>query len=164
MKKHIFILISAAWCSMAYAVCPLCTIAVGMGVGLAKWLGIDDAITGLWIGGLTISLIIWTVMWFDKKKFKFFGYKIIIILAYYIIIVAPLFYIDVIGHPANVLWGYDKLLLGIIIGSIFFLLATGTHLYLKKHNNNHAYFPFHKVVLPVSSLAILSGIFYLVTS
>ena len=153
----------AGWYGIAYAVCPLCTIAVGVGVGLAKWLGIDDSITGLWIGGLTISLIIWTMMWFDKRKICFFGYRFIIALFYYVLMVAPLFYIDVVGHPANVLWGYDKLLLGITMGSVFFLAATAAHIYLKKQNNNRVYFPFQKVVLPISTLAILSGIFYLIT-
>jgi hypothetical protein len=36
----------------ASAICPLCTIAVGAGVGLSRWIGVDDAVTGLWIGGL----------------------------------------------------------------------------------------------------------------
>jgi len=51
------------------AVCPLCTVAVGAGVGLSRWLGIDDVITGLWIGGLIVSLIAWSENWLDKKIF-----------------------------------------------------------------------------------------------
>ena len=34
----------------AKAICPVCTVAVGAGIGLSRWLGIDDSITGLWIG------------------------------------------------------------------------------------------------------------------
>ncbi len=35
----------------AQAICPICTIAVGAGVGFSRYLGIDDTIAGLWIGG-----------------------------------------------------------------------------------------------------------------
>jgi len=45
--------------SYALAVCPVCSIAVAGGVGLSRWLGIDDTISGIWIGGLIISLAIW---------------------------------------------------------------------------------------------------------
>ena len=40
----------------ALAVCPICTVAAATGIGFSRWLGIDDTITGLWIGGLTVSL------------------------------------------------------------------------------------------------------------
>lgn len=147
----------------ALAICPICTVAVGAGVGFAKWLGIDDTVTGIWIGGLTVSLIIWTINWLRSKKYIFKGLVITNIVGYYLLIVAPLYYSGIIGHPFNKLWGTDKLLLGIIIGSIAFILANGSYNYLKKKNNNRAHFPFQKVVMPVASLAIMSAIFYLIT-
>ena len=59
------------------AFCPVCTVAVGAGLGLARWLRIDDTISGLWIGGLTISMIMWTLSWLAKKNINFKGKKII---------------------------------------------------------------------------------------
>ena len=54
MKKilsiSVFILLISS--RVAHAVCPVCTVAVGAGLGLAEWLGIDDSISGLWIGAL----------------------------------------------------------------------------------------------------------------
>ncbi|MCX6758247.1 MAG: hypothetical protein NTX14_00895, partial [Candidatus Nealsonbacteria bacterium] len=47
----------------ALAVCPICTVAVGAGLGLSRWFGIDDSISGLWIGGLIVSFILWTIDW-----------------------------------------------------------------------------------------------------
>lgn len=38
------------------AQCPVCTVAIGVGVGLCRYLGIDDLITGLWIGALLLAL------------------------------------------------------------------------------------------------------------
>lgn len=158
----LILLISSLLTSQAQAICPVCTIAVGAGIGLAQWLGIDDAITGIWIGGLTISLIGWTINWLNKKNIRFYGRKILIVIIYYAIIVIPLFYKGLVGHPLNKLWGTDKLILGIILGSIAFFSAAIWYEILKKKNNDHAYFPFQKVVMPVGFLIILSLIFYFI--
>lgn len=37
----------------AYAHCPLCVAGAGMGVALSRYLGIDDAVTGVWPFQLT---------------------------------------------------------------------------------------------------------------
>ncbi len=146
----------------AKAVCPVCTIAVGAGVGFAQWLGIDDTITGLWVGGLTVSLILWTINWLKKKNVNFRWRGITTALFYYILIVVPLHYTGIVGHPFNKLWGIDRLLLGIAIGSIFFFVGAVWYNYLKQKNGK-ALFPFQKVAMPLAPLVILSGIFYLIT-
>jgi len=60
------------------AFCPVCTVAVGAGVGLCRYLGIDDLISGAWIGGLLMSLTLWTIEWLNKKKIKFLFRKILV--------------------------------------------------------------------------------------
>lgn len=149
-----------------YAICPVCVIAVGAGLGLSEYLGIDDTIAGLWIGGMLVSMIIWNINWFNKKNWSF-GNKdirdILLTILYYVLVIWPLMLQGIIGHPLNKFWGIDKLLLGISVGSLFFLAANLTYNYLKKKNNNHAYFPFQKVVMPVGTLLVLSFIFYFLT-
>lgn len=169
MKRH-FLFLSAILAgllasSMAQAICPVCTIAVVGGVGLSRWLGIDDSITGLWVGGLIVSMIIWTIAWLSKKNIRFFGRKILVVLAYYIAVVLPLYLKGIIGHPANTFCGcgVDKLVVGIGAGTIGFTIGAILYHYLKKRNQGKAYFPFQKVVLPVSPLIILSVIFYFLT-
>lgn len=54
--------------SKAYAICPLCTVAVGAGVGVSRSLGIDDVIVGLWIGGLLVSSSMWLFEWLKGKE------------------------------------------------------------------------------------------------
>jgi hypothetical protein len=147
----------------AQAVCPVCTIAVASCVGLSQYLGIDDAVAGVWIGGFTVSLIAWTIDYLNRKNIRFYGRKILVILAMYIMVVWPLQYKELIGHPSNKLWGFDKLLLGIFAGSVFFIFGNIANWYLKKKNGGRVYFPFQKVVLPVAFLAILSGVFYWLT-
>lgn len=165
MKKTFFFLLSffLTFPLAVKAFCPICTVAVGAGLGLSRWLGIDDTISGLWVGGLTVSLIGWTISWLNSKKIKFKGRKILITILFYGLIVAPLFWTGIMGHPFNKMWGIDKLLLGIIVGSVFFLLAGWLHSGLKRKNNNKSFFPFQRVVLPVGILAILSFIFYFLT-
>ena len=147
---------------MVFAICPVCTIAVGAGVGLSRWLGIDDTITGVWVGALTVSIIKWTINWLDIKKIRFRGRKILINIGYYLAIVGPLYWKELIGHPLNKLWGVDKLILGILMGSILFFGGAMTYDYLKK-KRGRASFYFQKVVMPIAPLIIASIIFYFIT-
>lgn len=151
----------------AQAICPVCTIAVGVGVGLSRWLGVDDMISGVWIGGLLASMTAWANTWFKaktkKEKLKFFSLPIIAIF-FYAITVIPLDWAGIMGHPLNKFMGFDKLLIGIAGGTLFFILGVGIHYYLKAQNNDKVYFPYQKVVVPVLSLTILSLIFYYLTS
>lgn len=166
MKKKLLILsvLTLIFTKTAYAVCPLCTVVVGAGIGFAQWLGIDDTITGLWVGGLTVSLIIWTIDWCNRRNICFKWRKTVIILIYYIVLVAPLYYpLHIIGHPLNKLWGVDRLLLGITIGSILFAAGAVSYNHMKMRNGGHAYFPFQKVAQPVVPLLIMSIVFYFIT-
>ena len=149
----------------ALAVCPICTIAVGAGVGLSRWLGIDDSITGLWIGGLTVSMITWTLSWFDKKNILFRGRALATTISYYLLIVVPLYFMGIMGNPLNTVCdcGLDKLLVGIVVGSVAFWFGAEWYFNLKEKNGGHAYFPFQKVVMPVSPLIVMSLIFYFLT-
>jgi hypothetical protein len=149
----------------ALAVCPICTIAVGAGVGLSRWLGIDDSITGLWIGGLTVSMITWTISWFDKKNIQFKGRIFVTILSYYLLIVIPLYFMGIMGNPLNTICacGLDKLIIGIVTGSGAFWFGAEWYFHLKEKNGGHAYFPFQKVVMPISPLIIMSLLFYFLT-
>ncbi|MFA6422075.1 MAG: hypothetical protein WCV92_01615 [Candidatus Buchananbacteria bacterium] len=164
MKKKIFFTILAIGTfvimSPAKAICPVCTVAVIGGVGLSRWLGIDDTITGLWIGGVTISLIIWTIDWLNKKNIRFWFRKILIIVLYYGFIVVPLVWWDVVNYPTNTLWGMDKLLFGTIIGTIAFLAGVIAFPYTKNKATGKSYFPYQKVVMAISPLIIFSLIFF----
>jgi len=165
-KKKIIVLLvilgSFLVAETTLAVCPLCTVAVGAGVGLSRWLGVDDLITGTWIGGLLVSVSWWTIDWLNSKQIKFQGRKILITLGYYLITIVPLYYIGIMGHPYNQFLGIDKLLLGIIVGSIGFFVGSMLNLWLKKKNNNKVYFKFQKVVMPVGILLLISLGWYLI--
>jgi len=66
----IFSTLITAFSKPVLAVCPLCTVAVGAGLGVSRVIGIDDAISGIWIGGLIISGGLWMGDFIKKKKWK----------------------------------------------------------------------------------------------
>lgn len=162
-KKFIIsscVVLSSLIAKSALAVCPVCTIAVGAGLGLAEWLGIDDSISGLWIGALIVSISIWTINWLNGKNIKFKGRKILIFAAYYLIVVGPLWYKGKIGHPMNRLCGIDKLLFGIILGTILFSAGVIFHNYIRKRNGDISYFKGQKIVFGIVPLIIASIVLY----
>ncbi len=147
----------------AQAICPVCTVAVGAGVGLSRWLGIDDTISGIWIGGLLVSLSFWTENWLTAKKMNFKGSLAVIMAVYTLLAIGPLKWMGVTGHPFNRFYGWDKLYVGIVAGGVIFAAAAVLYDYLKERNGGHAWFPYQKVAMPVGSLALLSLVFYFLT-
>ncbi len=164
MRRYKFFIITILllMTKKALAVCPVCTVAVGAGVGLAQYLGIDDTVSGIWIGALTVSMAMWTINWYIRKYQRTKWIVPASFVFYYAIVVVPLFFMKSIFHPFNNLLGVNKLILGIIVGSIVFLLSSRLYEYMKKKNGK-AHFPFEKVVVPIFSLSVLSFLFYLIT-
>jgi hypothetical protein len=169
MKNKALLSLSAAAgllsAAPAQAVCPLCTLAVGAGLGFSRWLGIDDSISGLWIGGLLLSLTMWTINWLSGKNIKFRFMGAIVGGLYYILTIGSLFFSSIISNPVAFICSCfkDKLLVGIIVGTAAFYFGSTMYEYLKKKNNGHAHFPFEKIAMPIAPLVILSIIFYFLT-
>jgi hypothetical protein len=162
MKKLLFFF-GLFFALPAKAICPVCTIAVGAGIGLSRWLGIDDTITGGWIGALFVSVSLWSIKWVTDKSWRFRGYKLAIFLLYALFIIVPLFWMDIFFHPFNKLWGMDKLILGMSLGMLSFAGSVKLHFFLRDKNGGKVYFPFQKVAFAVGILLTLSGGFYWIT-
>lgn len=145
--------------------CPVCTVTVVAGLGISRLLGIDDAITSIWIGGFVLSFSFVMTNWIDKKwpRLMVNRYSLIIIALMYLLVLVPLKLNGSIGIAGNSLWGIDKILLGILIGSIVFLIGIWKDKWLRKVLGKQL-FPFQKVVFPVLSLIIASAIFWLITN
>jgi hypothetical protein len=171
VKKTFFLVLLVSVTLFAFpaqAVCPICTIAVGAGVGIAEEFGVDDIVIGLWIGGLTISLVFWTLDWLKKKKITSLWAEPLTIFFYFLAVILPLFFLKTNGYPIigkelNKFWGIDKMLLGILTGSILFFSGARFYEHLKKRNKGRAHFPYQKVVMPIAPLIIASIIFYFIT-
>lgn len=169
MKKYLLVVPaligSLLVTKQALAVCPVCTIAVGAGVGFSRSLGVDDSIAGLWIGGLTVSMIVWTISWFVKKNINFKFRSAITIIGYYLLVVVPLYFMGLMANPLEMFRGgpVDKIFLGVVVGSIGFWFGANWYEDMKEKNGGHAYFPFQKVLMPIAPLIIMTIIFYFLT-
>ena len=148
----------------ALAVCPICTVAVGAGLGISRWLGIDDTITGIWIGGLILSSGLWLADWIGKKKWKIPYKEAVSIFLFYLFVIPPLYWGEMIGITGNTLWGVDKVLLGTIVGSVLFLMGVWIDKVLRTTNNDKVYIYYQKVIIPVLLLSVGSFIFYFITN
>lgn len=151
--------------TQTYAMCPVCTIAAAAWVELSHYLGIDDTITGIWIWWMLVSVSMWTIDWFDRKKIRFFLKRKLTYVFYYTSVIYPLYYGKLMFlNPANILWWVDKLLLWMIVWTFLFYFSARYYLYLKEKNNWRAYFPMQKVAMSVWSLGVASIIFYYITT
>lgn len=159
-----FFSLSIAFPVSTQAVCPVCTLAVGAGLGISRWLGIDDAITGLWIGALATSSGMWFGEWLKSKKVNSNILLTLNYFSFHILLIPTLYLLNIAGNPFNTLWGVDKIILGIIFGTIAFFLSVITDRTIKKKNDGKVLVYYQKVILPMFYLSILSFIFHLLTS
>ncbi len=148
---------------MAMAVCPVCTVAVGAGLEGMRLLGVDDVITGIWAGALTLSIFLWTVGWLKKRGVKNAFLQIGLPFIIYYGLLAAVYALPGVEFGATTLWGIDKFLLGIIVGTIAFYLGARWYVRIKRKNGGHAQFAFQKVVVPLSFLVVVTIVFWLIT-
>ncbi len=137
------------------AVCPVCTVAIGAGLGLSRYLGVDDLISGIWVGGLILSFSLWLINWLVKKQIKFWGMSWLAVILMYALTLLPLWWGDILGHPFNKIWGIDRLLAGVIAGSVIFMLAVWVDKMVRKTYDRQL-FIYQKVVFPVAGLILMS--------
>lgn len=158
--SSLVIFISSFWANIANAVCPVCVVAVGAGLGFSRWLKIDDVVSSIWIGALLVAVTMWTIIEMKKHNWRFPFDVIIISLAYYILTLVPLFTYEIIGHPLNKIFGIDKIVFGVFLGTIVFILSYWLHNFLKKENGGKSFFQYQKVVMPLLFLLLTSLVFY----
>lgn len=163
--SKLFVALSAFLCAIftADAVCPVCTIAVGAGLEGARLLGVDDVITGIWAGGLTLSLYFWTVGWLKKRGVNNFWWQIVVPFVVYYALLGMVYMMPGVDFGAVTLWGIDKFLLGVIVGTVAFYFGARWYVKIKRNNGGSAMFPFQKVVVPLSLLAIMTVLFWFIT-
>jgi hypothetical protein len=155
----------ALFASPANAICPVCTVAVGAGLGFSRYFGIDDVITGIWIGGLITSMILWFVGWLDKKEIetkKMILFKFLLIISFVSLVIYTLYALSIVGDPLNILWGVDKILLGMTFGAISFLTAAKLHFYVKDSRDGKVLVPFQKVIFTILGMLLVTLIFYVI--
>lgn len=142
---------------LANPACPVCTIAIGAGLDIARRLGVPDAVVGLWAGALLTLLGYWTLKFMDKKKWHFRGRDAFVILLSVAMI--GFVYMGVVEYnPVTICGAFvmDPVLFGTLCGALIFVLVGKLYQWMKNKNGGHAHFPFEKVVLPIVALLLAS--------
>ena len=121
--------------SLANPACAVCTIAIGASLEIARNLGVEDAVVGLWAGALLTLLGYWTIVLFDKKKWYFAGRNFWLI--FISVSMLGFVYLHEIVYSPKVIW---------------YIFSQKFYLQMKALNGGHAHFPFEKVVLPLGLL------------
>jgi hypothetical protein len=157
--KKLFLLIYLL--STSLAICPLCVVAIGAGVGILKSYGIDDLVSGIWYGALILSTYFSIIDYLEKKNIRFLFRKLLVFILTYLVFVAPIYLFEDIklNLSTQKIFGMDRIVLGVILGSIILFLAKITDQKLREKNNGKGYFPFQKVIIPILYLIISSIIF-----
>lgn len=158
MKK----LLTALLCTMpisafANPACPVCTIAIGAALPIAKRMGVPDMVAGIWVGAFLAILGYWIIKFFEKRNWNFTG-RNTLILTLSVASIGFIYFGQVTYNPCTY-FGFlkiDAILFGTIIGAILFIVTEKLYDFMKARNNNHAHFPFEKVVLPIVALTIAS--------
>lgn len=153
--------------------CPLCVGGAAVGLSVARFLGIDDAITGVWLAALLGAISFWLDSWLGKKVkvassilrpttyVIFFGLTIWSFYAFNDYMISKLrFYL--INPHAGQIFGVDKLTFGVISGGTLFYLADVIDDFIIKRNGK-VYFPFQRIIVSLGSMLLLSlGLYILI--
>ena len=168
MKDRLYLVLFSCFCTLCFvsvadAVCPVCTIAIGAGLEGMRMLGVKDVITGIWAGGLTVSLIGWTANYMRRHNVTgWFWYLLDVVV--YVALLAGVYFVP-LGNPVvrwwqNCMWGVDQFFLGSLVGSVVFVLMEVWYACIKRKHGGHALFPFQKVVMPFAGLLLATVIFW----
>jgi hypothetical protein len=157
MKKLLLAVGFGLWTFSAWAICPVCTVAVGAGLESARLLGMDDLITGIWAGGFTLILVFWTAKWLNKKGLKSAWWYLGDIVLYYGLL-ASIYLLPGVQFGVNTIWGIDKFMLGAIVGTIVLYAAEKHTMKSIRSNGGKSRFKFQKVIVPFVALLVASAI------
>lgn len=146
--------------AFANPACAVCTIAVGASLEIARRLGVDDSVVGVWAGAFFILLGFWMVKYFEKKNWNFkWRTPILLLLGFSMV---GFLYMGELTYHAEVI-GFlyiDPFLFSTIVGAVLLILSSEFYQWMKAKNGGHAHFPFEKVFVPVFTLFLASLYFY----
>ncbi|MDR2934122.1 MAG: hypothetical protein LBU68_02470 [Rickettsiales bacterium] len=133
--------------------CAVCTVAIGASIGIARRLGVEDAVIALWFGALMTIGGFWLIKWFDKNNWHFKFRNCILMLSSLSSII-PM-YFGVIEYQTHPDFYLDIFLVAYILGGLIFVAVEKIY-HVIKTKRGRAHFPFEKVVLPIATLIAVS--------
>ena len=163
MKFLMAFLLSLVSClgkAFANPACAVCTVAVGASLGIARKMGVDDSVVGVWSGALLVLLGYWTLKWMDKKGWNFKG-RDFTILSLSVLMILFVYMLPELKYTpkAILIFWIDPFLFATVCGALVLHYSSEFYQWMKRKNGGHAHFPFEKVVVPVVSLCLIAKLF-----
>jgi hypothetical protein len=134
--------------------CPLCVAGAGIGLSLARVLGVDDSITGVWLAAF-LGATSFYLSTFPMRKIKFPFKKPTIYLLVFYSTLWSFYQFKLIDLHAGDIFGLPKLTFGMLSGSVLFYLVDVIDAYLIKRHGG-VFFPYQRVVASLGSMLYLS--------
>jgi hypothetical protein len=147
-----------AFSGIAYAQCPICVIGAAAGIEVARYFGVDDLITGVWVGALIFAFTLWVDSWlkgkhkWNKMSIRWAVALLIVILSYVSLYVAGF-------YSGTTIFGINRLLFGDVLGSIVLLISV--FIVNEELKKREIKFPFRGVILVLGALTVLSLLIWL---
>lgn len=149
----------------AFAHCPLCAAATGALVATTRVMGIDDAIVGTFVGAFTIATAFWLNNWLKKKTKREYllGQPYILSAVFLVLTLVSMYGTGLLGALPPLFWiiGMERLLFGILLGSVLSISSFEFHNLLRSLNKSKNHFPLQGIVLPIVVLLVADVALYL---
>ena len=178
-KLAIFFLVPSAYLllpSVASAHCPLCVGGAVVGLSVARFLGVDDAISGLWMAALLGAISFWFGTFLLRKYdakisqkvrkfvkpliyFAVFALTIWSFYAFNAWAVSNLKFFLINTHLSKIM-GFDRLTFGLVLGGAIFYLVDILDNFLIKRNGK-VYFPYQRIFVSLGSILLISIILFI---
>ena len=136
---------------------PICAIGIASGLGISRWLGIDDMTLGLWIGALILSFSIQFNIFLDKKGKSFPFSFWVIFLSSWILSFLPIL-MNFSKYTICSICSFPEIICGSVLGILTLFLVDKANLFVIDKHNKKVYFHYQKVIIPIIGLIIASFI------
>jgi len=159
LKTYAFLLLTTYFLLLprvVFAHCPLCVAGAAAGITLTRWVGVDDSITGIWIGAFLGATAFWLLSLLGQRNKIFFN-RFVGLGIYILVFVTTLwsFYKFKLIIRMDNIFGLDKLTFGMILGSAVFYLVDIVNVFLKRKNGK-SLFPYQSMVFSLGSILLAS--------
>jgi len=144
----------------ALAFCPVCVVATGVLTGAFRWLGVDDLIIGLWLGGFIFSTSVMAGNYLRLKIKRPSIYPVAAAVALYGLTIILFYSGGVLSAPYNRIFGISRIIIGFIGGSLLLLLTVYLNKILKRMNNGENFVSHQKMLLGIFLLLFFSLVAY----
>lgn len=146
--------------AFANPACVVCTVAIGASLSIARTLGVDDCVVGVWTGAMLAIIGYWTMRFCDKRGWQW-PYRDAMLMIFSISMIGFMYVSSLTYSPIIIGFLYlDPFLFTNLVGAGMWIASMHFYDWMKMKNGGHAHFPFEKVVVPVFITFLISLLFH----